>query len=162
LCPSRSTADAALRPGHERNLSRVASVLIRCHGLLSMLLIVSSVDRSHALPKPKLLLNKSPDHSQGSGSPSSRISRAVRRKSIELIATNKLTTATNRSELLISIKRMINSALQPNISHRCLNICLHIYCLSPIVGAPERSRYNDRRESLHYPAKLGDGGCRNN
>jgi hypothetical protein len=59
----RRTADATLRPGYERNLSLVASVLIRCHVLLSTLLIVSSVDRSHALPKPKLLLDKSPDYS---------------------------------------------------------------------------------------------------
>ena len=116
----RGAADAAPCPGYKRNLSRVASVLIRCHVLLSTLLIVPSVVRSHALPKPKLLLNKSPDHSLGSGSTSSRISRAVRRKSIKLIATSKLTRATNRGESLIGIKRMINSALQPNISHRCL------------------------------------------
>src|SRR4028119_2325820 len=33
---------------------------------------------------------------------------------------NKQSRTTNRSESLIGIKRMINSALQPNISHRCL------------------------------------------
>ena len=29
--------------------------------------------------------------------------------------------------------------------------------LPPIVGALERSRYDDRRGSLYYPANLGDG-----
>src|ERR671911_864898 len=48
------------------------------------------------------------------------ISRAVRRKSIELTATSKPTRATNRGESLIGIKSMIDSALQPNTSHRCL------------------------------------------
>src|SRR5829696_8400735 len=35
-------------------------------------------------------------------------------------SSNKLTRATNRGESLIGIKRMINSVLQLNISHRCL------------------------------------------
>src|SRR5215217_6580888 len=116
----RGAADATACTGYERDLSRGASVLISCHVLLYALLIVSSVVRSHALPKPELLLNESPDHGVGSGSTSSRISRAVRRKSIKLIATSKLTRATTRGESLIGIKRITNSALQPNISHRCL------------------------------------------